>query len=110
MEGYPISLTYHLLPKNQHPLNDKQFWNSEDDALTSVVSDIYNAINDFSKKETTGGNRNRRQPTLGKNQYLKLIGEKLFMEGFLEASGCVAAGWADHRNSSLYYFLHAGIK
>ncbi|HZI52792.1 MAG TPA: RDD family protein [Chitinophagaceae bacterium] len=43
-----------LLPKNQHPLNDKQFWNSEDDALTSVVSDIYNAINDFSKSETTG--------------------------------------------------------
>ena len=43
-----------LLPKNQHPLNDKQFWNSEDDALTSVVSDIYNAINDFSKTETTG--------------------------------------------------------
>jgi len=43
-----------LLPKNQHPLNDKQFWNSEDDALTSVVSDIYNAINDFSRTETTG--------------------------------------------------------
>ena len=38
-----------LLPKNQHPLNDKQFWNSEDDALTSVVNDIYNAINDFGK-------------------------------------------------------------
>jgi len=43
-----------LLPKNQHPLNDKQFWNSEDDALTSVVNDIYNAINDFSRTETTG--------------------------------------------------------
>ena len=43
-----------LLPKNLHPLNDKQFWNSEDDALTSVVSDIYNAINDFSKTQTSG--------------------------------------------------------
>jgi len=43
-----------LLPKNQHPLNDKQFWNSEDDALTSVVNDIYNAINEFGKVQATG--------------------------------------------------------
>ena len=43
-----------LLPKNQHPLNDKQFWNSEDDALTSVVNDIYNAINDFGKNQEIG--------------------------------------------------------
>ena len=43
-----------LLPKNQHPLNDKQFWNSEDDALTSVVNDIYNAINDFGKTQEMG--------------------------------------------------------
>ena len=43
-----------LLPKNQHPLNDKQFWNSEDDALTSVVNDIYNAINDFGKTQALG--------------------------------------------------------
>jgi uncharacterized RDD family membrane protein YckC len=43
-----------LLPKNQHPLNDKQFWNSEDDALTSVVNDIYNAINEFGKAQATG--------------------------------------------------------
>jgi len=41
-----------LLPKNQQPLNNKQFWNSEDDALTAVVNDIYNAINEFSKPET----------------------------------------------------------
>jgi uncharacterized RDD family membrane protein YckC len=41
-----------LLPKNQQPLNNKQYWNSEDDALTEVVNDIYKAINDFSKPET----------------------------------------------------------
>ncbi|MFM9911104.1 MAG: RDD family protein [Chitinophagaceae bacterium] len=40
-----------LLPKNQQPLNNKQFWNSEDDALTEVVKDIYAAINDFAKPE-----------------------------------------------------------
>lgn len=40
-----------LLPKNQQPLNNKQFWNSEDDALTAVVDDIYKAINDFNKPE-----------------------------------------------------------
>ncbi len=37
-----------LLPKNFQPLNNKQFWNSEDDALTAVVSDIYDSINKFS--------------------------------------------------------------
>ena len=33
-----------VLPKNLQPLNNKQYWNSEDDALTSVVSDIYDSI------------------------------------------------------------------
>ncbi|WOD42060.1 RDD family protein [Hwangdonia lutea] len=37
-----------LLPKNTQPLNNKQFWNSEDDAFTSVVNDIYESINEFS--------------------------------------------------------------
>ena len=37
-----------LLPKNIQPLNNKQFWNSEDDALTAVVTDIYEAIENFS--------------------------------------------------------------
>lgn len=37
-----------LLPKNTQPLNNKQFWNSEDDALTSVVNDVYESINEFS--------------------------------------------------------------
>ncbi|MEP6597797.1 MAG: RDD family protein [Ginsengibacter sp.] len=41
-----------LLPKNFQPLNNKQFWNSEDDALTAVVSDIYESINSFSYQET----------------------------------------------------------
>lgn len=43
-----------LLPKNQHPLNDKQFWNSEDDALTSVVDDIYKAINELNLGQSPG--------------------------------------------------------
>ena len=42
-----------LLPKNFQPLNNKQFWNSEDDALMAVVDDIYEAINEFSYEETT---------------------------------------------------------
>ncbi len=37
-----------LLPKNIQPLNNKQFWNSEDDALTAVVTDIYESIENFS--------------------------------------------------------------
>ena len=41
-----------LLPKNFQPLNNKQFWNSEDDALTAVVNDISEAIAAFSNKET----------------------------------------------------------
>jgi len=41
-----------LLPKNIQPLNNKQFWNSEDDALTSVVNDINEAISSFTYEET----------------------------------------------------------
>jgi uncharacterized RDD family membrane protein YckC len=37
-----------LLPKNTQPLNNLQFWNSTDDALTSVVEDIYESIKTFS--------------------------------------------------------------
>ncbi len=40
-----------LLPKNFQPLNNKQFWNSEDDALTTVVNDISEAITAFSNRE-----------------------------------------------------------
>ncbi len=40
-----------LLPKNLQPLNNKQFWNSEDDALMAIVEDIYEAINDFSDED-----------------------------------------------------------
>jgi uncharacterized RDD family membrane protein YckC len=36
-----------LLPKNLQPLNNKNYWNSEDDALVAVVTDIYDAIQDF---------------------------------------------------------------
>ncbi len=41
-----------LLPKNQQPLNNKQFWNSEDDALTSVADDIYHSISELTKDST----------------------------------------------------------
>lgn len=44
-----------LLPKNFQPLNNKQFWNSEDDALTAVVSDIYDSINKFSDEVANKG-------------------------------------------------------
>jgi len=40
-----------LLPKNTQPLNNKHFWNSEDDALTAVVSDIYESIKEFTYDE-----------------------------------------------------------
>ena len=50
-----------LLPKNQHPLNDKQFWNSEDDALTSVVDDIYKAINELNLGQSPGEVKSQAQ-------------------------------------------------
>lgn len=37
-----------LLPKNFQPLNNTQFWNSQDDAFMAVVEDIYAAIKEFS--------------------------------------------------------------
>lgn len=40
-----------LLPKNLQPLNNKQYWNSEDDALMAVVEDIYEAINAVGEEE-----------------------------------------------------------
>lgn len=40
-----------ILPQNGQPLNNKQFWNSEDDALTSVAYDISNAISSFIVKK-----------------------------------------------------------
>ncbi|MEO6187505.1 MAG: RDD family protein [Ginsengibacter sp.] len=42
-----------LLPKNFQPLNNRQFWNSADDALTAVVTDIYQSINAFSEYAET---------------------------------------------------------
>jgi uncharacterized RDD family membrane protein YckC len=40
-----------VLPKNLQPLNNKQFWNSPDDAVTAVVSDIYESINELTQSE-----------------------------------------------------------
>ena len=34
-----------VLPRNYQPLNNKQFWNSRDDALVAVVDDIYDSLN-----------------------------------------------------------------
>ncbi len=42
-----------LLPKSVQPLNNKQYWNSVDDALTAVVSDIYDSIGDVSAAFST---------------------------------------------------------
>lgn len=39
-----------VLPKNFQPLNNRQFWNSPDDALTAVVSEIYNSLNELARK------------------------------------------------------------
>ena len=40
-----------LVPKNLQPLNNKQFWNSPDDAVTAVVSDIYDSINELARSQ-----------------------------------------------------------
>jgi uncharacterized RDD family membrane protein YckC len=42
-----------LLPKNLQPLNNKHFWNSEDDAVTAVVSDLYESINEILAEMST---------------------------------------------------------
>ena len=42
----------HLLPRNFQPLNNKQFWNSEDDALMAVVTEIYESISEFSNEDS----------------------------------------------------------
>ena len=34
-----------VLPRNYQPLNNKQFWNSPDDALMAVGTDIYSSLN-----------------------------------------------------------------
>jgi uncharacterized RDD family membrane protein YckC len=34
-----------VLPTNYQPLNNKQFWNSPDDALVAVVTDIHSSLN-----------------------------------------------------------------
>lgn len=40
-----------LLPKNFQPLNNKQFWNSEDDALAAVVNELNDSIIEFTHKQ-----------------------------------------------------------
>ena len=38
-----------VVPKNQQPLNNKKFWNSQDDAVMAVVNDIYASINELTE-------------------------------------------------------------
>ncbi len=40
-----------VLPKNLQPLNNKQFWNSPDDAAMAVASDIYDSINELAQSK-----------------------------------------------------------
>ncbi len=40
-----------VVPKNLQPLNNKQFWNSPDDAVMAVVSDIYDSINELAHRQ-----------------------------------------------------------
>ena len=40
-----------VVPKNLQPLNNKQFWNSPDDAVMAVVSDIYDSINELAQRQ-----------------------------------------------------------
>src|SRR5215510_7964292 len=40
-----------MVPKNLQPLNNKQFWNSQDDAVMAVVSDIYDSINGLAQTQ-----------------------------------------------------------
>jgi uncharacterized RDD family membrane protein YckC len=39
-----------MLPKNHQPINNAQFWNSQDDAVTSVVADLYESISEMLTK------------------------------------------------------------
>ena len=40
-----------VVPKNLQPLNNKQFWNSPDDAVMAVVSDIYDSIDGLARSQ-----------------------------------------------------------
>jgi uncharacterized RDD family membrane protein YckC len=41
-----------VVPKNLQPLNNKQFWNSPDDAVMAVVSDIYDSISKMTQAQS----------------------------------------------------------
>ena len=70
-----------LLPKNLQPLNNKQFWNSEDDALTTVVTDIYNSINEFTNENT------HEQP----------------VKNMVSSSGLLKVDWRREYNSTVFW-------
>lgn len=40
-----------LVPQNLQPINNKQYWNSEDDDLTAVATEISKAIKKFTKSD-----------------------------------------------------------
>jgi hypothetical protein len=39
-----------VLPRNYQPLNNRQFWNSQDDAIMAVVEDIDRSLNDLARQ------------------------------------------------------------
>ncbi len=39
-----------LLPRNYQPLNNKQYWNSQDDAIMAVVEDIDRSLNELAHR------------------------------------------------------------
>jgi uncharacterized RDD family membrane protein YckC len=39
-----------VLPRNSQPLNNKQYWNSQDDAIMAVVEDIDRSLNELAQR------------------------------------------------------------
>src|SRR5579863_6228396 len=39
-----------VLPRNAQPLNNKQYWNSQDDAIMAVVEDIDRSLNELAQR------------------------------------------------------------
>jgi uncharacterized RDD family membrane protein YckC len=69
-----------LLPKNLQPLNNKQFWNSDDDALMAVVDDIYDALEAFSNVEIADEQpvaESKNVPPIHLQQPVSLAGESI---------------------------------
>lgn len=62
-----------LVPENLQPINNKQYWNSEDDALTEVADEIYEAIESLRLSDipTKGIKSNWRNAYYGKAAWVR---------------------------------------